>query len=77
MKDKSTVKLVLLSGDGNDNNGRPTNFPEIVHDALDQGFRVDVWAWKYCLSGVYWDLSVQTRAPKRWFSVADISTYSN
>lgn len=37
--------LVLLSGDGNNNYGKGT-FPECAERALQQGWRVEVWAWK-------------------------------
>jgi len=38
-------KLVLVSGDGNENHGR-TSFPACVCLALKLGWSVDVWAWK-------------------------------
>jgi hypothetical protein len=48
-------KLILLSGDGNDNNGR-TSFPGVVSIALEHGWLVEIWAWKASLSTKYLDL---------------------
>jgi hypothetical protein len=37
-------RLVLVTGDGNDNIGRVT-FPEVVESALGKGWTVEVWSW--------------------------------
>lgn len=44
--------LVLLTGDGNTNNGRAT-FPESVEIALRNGWRVEVHSWQRSTSHVY------------------------
>lgn len=37
-------RLVLLTGDGNDNGGRVSSFPEVVQQALVAGWCVEVWS---------------------------------
>jgi hypothetical protein len=44
--------LVLLTGDGNSNNGA-SRFPDCVEKALRQGWKVEVWSWKRSTSQVY------------------------
>jgi hypothetical protein len=45
--------LVLLTGDGNSNNGA-SMFPDcVVEKALRQGWKVEVWSWKRSTSQVY------------------------
>ena len=50
--------LVLLTGDGNDNDGR-TNFPQIVANALSQNtndcvkWKVEIWTWASAKSSEY------------------------
>jgi hypothetical protein len=43
--------LVLLTGDGNSNNGA-SKFPDCVEKALRLGWKVEVWAWKKSTSHV-------------------------
>ena len=50
--DQKQRTLVLLSGDGN-NNDDHTSFAETVECALGQGFFVEIWAWKHSASRVY------------------------
>jgi hypothetical protein len=50
--DQKQRTLVLLSGDGN-NNDDHTSFAETVETALGQGFFVEIWAWKHSASRVY------------------------
>lgn len=47
--------LALLTGDGNDNHGRSSFFTASTL-ALQQGWKVEVWAWRACLSKQYQDL---------------------
>eukprot|EP01039_Chlorochromonas_danica_P001446 gene1446-1571_t len=47
--------LALLTGDGNDNHGRSSFFSASTL-ALQQGWKVEVWAWRACLSKQYQDL---------------------
>lgn len=44
--------LVLVSGDGNRNNGGST-FPECCAYALQLGWAVEVWAWKHQTSSAF------------------------
>jgi hypothetical protein len=46
--------LVLLTGDGNDNEGR-ASFYSTVQQALMQGWKVELWAWRYSVSKKYFD----------------------
>jgi len=43
--------LVLVTGDGNSNEGR-TNFPEVVEQWMVKGGNVELWSWKDCLNSV-------------------------
>lgn len=45
--------IVLLSGDGNNNNERLSNFPSIVESALSKDWLVEVWSWRQSTSGNY------------------------
>ena len=47
--------LVLLTGDGNDNEGQ-TSFPNIVETALTKDWHVELWSWKSSLNQYYIDL---------------------
>ena len=47
--------LVLLTGDGNRNCGRVT-FPQTIEHAINNKWRVELWAWKMTLNRVYLDL---------------------
>lgn len=44
--------LVLLTGDGNDNQGR-ASFPKSVDLALRHGWKVEMWSWRQCTHGRY------------------------
>jgi len=44
--------IVLLTGDGNDNDGRPSFF-DAVAAALFRGWRCEVWSWKSGLNARY------------------------
>jgi hypothetical protein len=48
--------LVLLTGDGNANNGR-MSFPAAAEIALQNGWKVEVWAWDYSTSAAWRDFS--------------------
>jgi hypothetical protein len=55
-ENNSGKTLVLLSGDGNSNEGR-ASFSEVVKEALfDRGWRVEVWCWKASCSTTYREL---------------------
>ena len=55
-ENNSGKTLVLLSGDGNSNEGR-ASFSEVVKEALfDHGWRVEVWCWKASCSTTYREL---------------------
>jgi hypothetical protein len=43
-------RLVVVTGDGNDNMGR-VSFPEVVEKALSKGWTVEVWSWDKGRSG--------------------------
>lgn len=45
--------IILLTGDGNQNNNRPLNFPKIIISALEKGWTVELWTWKSHCSK-YW-----------------------
>jgi hypothetical protein len=47
--------LVLLTGDGNDNNGR-ASFVGVVTIALKKHWTVEVWAWRASVSSRYKNL---------------------
>ena len=42
--DLSDRRLVVVTGDGNDNMGR-VSFPDVVQSALRKGWSVEVWSW--------------------------------
>lgn len=44
--------MVLVSGDGNNNQGR-TSFPGVVRAALQLGWPVHVWTWKESMNNVW------------------------
>jgi len=48
-------KLILVTGDGNDNDGR-CSFPIVVRKALDRGWHVEIWSWTRSTSGAYFAL---------------------
>ena len=48
--------LVLLTGDGNDNAGR-VSFIETVDRALQDGWTVEVWAWRRSTNRRYVDFA--------------------
>jgi hypothetical protein len=45
--------LVLMSGDGNDNNGAATSFPVVIRQAIEKGWKVELWSWKRNTSEIY------------------------
>eukprot|EP01041_Mallomonas_annulata_P010970 gene10970-22926_t len=45
--------LVILTGDGNDNHGRGTSFPQIIENAMRNDWTVEVWSWSQCTSRNY------------------------
>lgn len=45
--------LVVLTGDGNDNGGVWASFRELIHQALQKGWKVEVWSWTRGMSRVY------------------------
>eukprot|EP01041_Mallomonas_annulata_P004589 gene4589-9118_t len=45
--------IVILTGDGNDNHSRGTSFPQIVEDAMSNGWTVEVWSWSRSTSRNY------------------------
>jgi len=47
-------KIVILSGDGNENNGR-TSFPRVIEEALLRGRQVELWSWRTCMKKFYID----------------------
>jgi len=57
IKGKSNT-FVLLSGDGNDNEGFCT-FPTLLKGCIDKGILVEVWAWKNSFSKNYFKLQQQ------------------
>ena len=67
--------LVLLTGDGNDNAGR-MSFVDAVDRALQEGWAVEVWAWRGSTSRRYIDFareytsrSAQTKV-RKWLQRA-------
>ena len=51
--------LIMLTGDGNDNGGGDApSFPKVVHEAIELGWKVEVWCWKASCSKTYKDLEV-------------------
>ena len=50
-RDKHTI--VLLSGDGNAETKGSVTFPQMMTQALDQGFCVEVWSWRKSLNGAF------------------------
>jgi len=53
MRTASDRTIILLSGDGNENHQRKTSFPTVLKHALNAGYKVEVWSWQRCTSGVY------------------------
>ena len=50
-------KLVLLTGDGNENSeGVGSSFPFLVEQAIYRGWRVEIWTWEGSCAEVYFDL---------------------
>eukprot|EP00619_Florenciella_sp_RCC1007_P017581 CAMPEP_0205946876 /NCGR_PEP_ID=MMETSP1325-20131115/69269_1 /ASSEMBLY_ACC=CAM_ASM_000708 /TAXON_ID=236786 /ORGANISM="Florenciella sp., Strain RCC1007" /LENGTH=612 /DNA_ID=CAMNT_0053317963 /DNA_START=67 /DNA_END=1905 /DNA_ORIENTATION=+ len=51
--------LVLLTGDGNSNHGdeHSPSFLKVVHHAIDNGWKVEVWCWKRTCSLAYKSLA--------------------
>eukprot|EP00618_Florenciella_parvula_P017583 CAMPEP_0119481862 /NCGR_PEP_ID=MMETSP1344-20130328/9991_1 /TAXON_ID=236787 /ORGANISM="Florenciella parvula, Strain CCMP2471" /LENGTH=717 /DNA_ID=CAMNT_0007516241 /DNA_START=94 /DNA_END=2243 /DNA_ORIENTATION=+ len=51
--------LVMCTGDGNPNHGdeHSPSFLKVVHEAIDCGWRVEVWAWKKTCSANYLTLA--------------------
>ncbi len=54
--------IILLTGDGNQNNNRPLTFPKIILSALEKGWTAELWTWKshcsnswYRIEGTYKD----------------------
>lgn len=47
--DARVTTIVLVTGDGNGNGGL-SNFPRVVEQLKDFGFRFEVWAWRASLS---------------------------
>ena len=56
--------LVIVSGDGNDNDGC-TNFVEIAHHAACKGMRVEVWAWRRNCSYRFMQLAGEAAVEQR------------
>ena len=50
--------LVLVTGDGNKNNGR-TDFPSLTKTFLEQGWIVHQWSWKKALSSAYKEFAMK------------------
>ena len=50
--------LVLVTGDGNANEGRMT-FPECVEAALKNNWQVELYSWRQALSQIYVDMAAQ------------------
>jgi hypothetical protein len=44
--------MVILTGDGNSNSER-NSFPDVIQQALLNGWPVELWTWKDSASGVY------------------------
>ena len=57
-----TNTLVLATGDGNNHDG-VTSFPKVVLEAVQRGFRVEVWAWMDICSKKFKEL--QRRFPSQ------------
>ena len=45
--------IVVLTGDGNNNGGRATTFPEAIEKALQMGWLVELWCYKNAANAVY------------------------
>eukprot|EP01041_Mallomonas_annulata_P007694 gene7694-15749_t len=45
--------LVILTGDGNDNHGRGTSFPETIQNAMINGWTVILWNWSKSSNKIY------------------------
>jgi hypothetical protein len=64
-QDNSDKTLVLLSGDGNDNEGR-VSFRDVVEQAVfDFKWNVEVWCWKSSCARTYRELQEITPAQMR------------
>jgi hypothetical protein len=50
--------LVLVTGDGNDNDGWAT-FPDAVRRAARLGWHVECWSWQHCRSKVFRQLAAE------------------
>jgi hypothetical protein len=59
---KEKQHLVLITGDGNDNDKR-TNFPDIVTIAIDYGWTVEIWGWNASFSGKFSE--IQQKYPQK------------
>lgn len=51
--------LVLLTGDGNHNEGR-TTFPDAIKHALKLGWLVEVWSWRQSCNNIYFSMDVNS-----------------
>jgi hypothetical protein len=67
--------LVLLTGDGNGNNGR-MSFPAAAEIALQNGWKVEVWAWDYSTSAAWRDFST-AYGPSGKFSLMSLDTHAD
>jgi hypothetical protein len=47
-------RLVLVTGDGNSNDDR-VSFPMVAESALQQGWSVEVWAWRSSMSKKWYE----------------------
>jgi hypothetical protein len=53
-KDSAPIRTInLLSGDGNDNGASMTSFLMCLNHAIAFEYKVEVWSWKECASGLY------------------------
>lgn len=57
---ESQQVLVLVTGDGNDNDGH-TNFRKVTETALFNHWHVELWSWKSSLHKIYKE--IQQRFP--------------
>ena len=51
--------MVVMSGDGNVNGGRATNFPDVILKAIRKGWLVELWCWEHTCSKIYSDMATK------------------
>jgi hypothetical protein len=69
-KENRKKTLVVVTGDGNDNNGRPSIF-EAVGNALSQEWKVELWGWEACTSQKYKEYKAKYPGAMSIFSLDD------